>query len=742
MKNRTSLILILILCLLTSSLGQTSVPTPQQEPVDEDEVVRITSNLVQVDAIVTDKSGRQVTDLRPEDFEILEDGKEQAITNFSYVTTGAEATISRPAAPMPGTVAAPVMPARLRPEQVRRTIVLVADDLGLSFESTIGVRKTMKKFVDEKVQPGDLVAIARTSTGMGALQQLTTNKQQLYAAIERLRWSTDSRVGTSSFGPGSQSIIPQLKKPVGYSLDALGFIIKGLKGLPGRKSVVLFSDDFVVFPTISDIDLKLIGEEDEADAENIQKKLEELMTKGAELDDRKRATAGPDPRDSLAKLLDQANQASVVIYTVDTRGLPIMGINAVARTQSNPMSAIASDSLKLFNTQVGLRFVAEQTGGFAITNNNDIDGGIGRVLDDLKGYYLIGYRPAEGTFGRGRFHKISVRVKRPGLTVRSRKGFYGLTEQERRAKPRTRSEELLAAMTSPFQSGNIDLRLTSLFGNNQAQGSFMRSLLHLDANALKFQTDSEGWQTAKIEIAAMTFNDAGKIVDQVAREETIQVRGGSYQRLLRNGMVYSFDVPVKKPGSYQLRVGVRDPATKFVGAASQFIEVPDLAKSRLTLSGIYAHGVDPAATRTQIITASSQAGSGGGLLSGSPQIGEAVENEPDVQPGATIRRLRRGMALDYSFSIFNPQVEKSTRRPQLQTRIILFRNGEQVLAKNVNLIDPANQVVPKRFEAVGRLDLDASLAPGEYILQVIVTDLLADEKYRTATQWIDFEIVK
>ena len=84
---------------------------------------------------------------------------------------------------------------RLRPEQVRRTIALVVDDLQLSFESTAYVRRMLKKFVDEQMQPGDLVAIIRTGSGIGALQQFTSDKQQLYAAIERVRWNMRGGAG-------------------------------------------------------------------------------------------------------------------------------------------------------------------------------------------------------------------------------------------------------------------------------------------------------------------------------------------------------------------------------------------------------------------------------------------------------------------------------------------------------------------------------------------------------------------
>ena len=163
--------------------------------------MKITTNLVQVDAVVTDKSGKIVTDLKPEEVEILEDGRKQKITHFLYSST------ETPASPIPARSgpadknAPPIPPSKLKPEDVRRTIAVVVDDLGLSWESTSYVRRALKKFVDEQIQPGDLVAIIRTSGGMGALQQFTADKRQLYAAVERVKWNSLGRGGVSAFAP-------------------------------------------------------------------------------------------------------------------------------------------------------------------------------------------------------------------------------------------------------------------------------------------------------------------------------------------------------------------------------------------------------------------------------------------------------------------------------------------------------------------------------------------------------------
>ena len=416
---------ILIARLTTSSFAQVPVASPsppppsqasQSQKPEEVDVVRITTNLVQVDAVVTDKSGKVVTDLKPEEVQIFEDGRQQKITHFTYYVAES-APGEKPTKPV--TVdknAPPVPPSRLRPEDIRRTIALVVDDLGLSFESTYYVRRALKKFVDEQMQPGDLVAIIRTSGGMGALQQFTADKRQLNAAIERVKWNAIGRSGVGAFaaiepptpGPGGADIdtfneeanqTRQDMFAVG-TLGAISYVVKGLKTLPGRKSILLISDGFRIY----------------------------------NLDDPTRNYLA---REKLNRLIDEAGRASVVIYTMNATGLQTLGFTAAddlsGRDTQQLQDAMTSRRNAAFETQAGLDFLARQTGGIPIRNTNDLSGGIKRVMEDQKGYYLIGYRPENATFdartGSRTFHKLSLKVTRAGkFEVRTRNGFFGVTD--------------------------------------------------------------------------------------------------------------------------------------------------------------------------------------------------------------------------------------------------------------------------------------------------------------------------
>ena len=726
---------------------QQQQPTPQQPapaatPAEDtdDDVVRITANLVQFDAVVTDRQGRLVTDLRPEEFEVLLEGRRQEISNFSFVsTTPAAAAPGRVPGARPDKGAPPPPPVPVRAAQVRRTIALVVDDLGTSATDLYYVKRALRKFVDEQMLPGDLAAVIQTGKGLGALQQFTSDKQLLHRAIDGVRWNPLGRAGISSFAPiqadplaqaggaaGGGPAAAQSSDPgalrdrdVGAVLEefregvftvgtlgAVDFVVRGMKELPGRKSVILFSGGFPIFRDLS-------NPNDTRDNGRITQ--------------------------SLRRLTDQANRASVVIYTMDARGLAVTALTAAdsVGNAQQALRALQSRGDELARNREGLSYLAEQTGGLFIRNTNDLGGGVRRILDDQKGYYLIGFRPAAEVFervdGRTRFNKFEVKVTRPGTSVRTRAGFYGYAEGEAKPAPRTRTEQLLAALTSPLTSGGLALRLTSLF-NSPAEGTtVVDSLLHVDGTQLHLADEPDGWKKAVFDVVALTFGENGQVVEEINRTETLRVRGDVLESVLKDGFVYVMKVPLKKPGSYQLRVALRDAATERLGSASQFIEVPDLSKQRLALSGIFMTAADDAAAPKRAPAAAPQAaGQANGGAGGADPVRDVA-----------VRQFRQGTAVDFRYHIYNAKSEGAGGRTRLKTQTRLFRDGSPVYQGPPQPFDPGPRPSPAaRIDAGRRLQLGTQLPPGEYVLQVVVTDELAKGKGRTAAQWIEFEIVK
>ncbi|MFZ0962594.1 MAG: VWA domain-containing protein [Terriglobia bacterium] len=674
-------------------------------------VIRITVSLVQVDAVVTDSKGRQVTNLKPEDFEIIEDGAPRPITNFSYipVRSAAAAGAAARALPAGGTL---LLSPGLQPEQVGRTMALVVDDIGLSFESTYYVRRALKKFVDEQMQPGDLVAILRTGAGLGALQQFTTDKRLLYAAIDRVRFNLAGQSSVGEFLSDAEA-----NKRPGFvndlftagTLGALNYIVNGLRDLPGRKSVILFSDGMVL-PGAPDL---------------------------------RRVPHGPhtlqspvwdddiDPRlqDKLQALIELANRSSVVIYTLDARGIATLqptasetladrSVRAPARIgpPSSPTASEVQNSLSrrhkarllnYYDSQQGLGFLAQQTGGLFVHDTNDLSWGVGRILEDQAGYYLIGFKPSEGTFEKTQFgasyHKIQVRVLKPGLKVRSRNGFYGVTDEQARPVYRTELEQLAAALTSPFSSGGIRLHLASQLLYDAHNQTTARCLLHIDARDVQFVSQPDGRKHLALDLAAVIFGDNGQVVDGKLAVLTGSPDEEGMEAMLQRGLDYVVDIPVGKAGGYQLRAGVRDSASQRVGSAGLFMNVPNTRSRRLGLSGIILN----------------------------------PKGVGDKSPA--VRRFEVGDEVTFAMEIYNARLDPATHLPNLEESIQLYRDTQQVLAFNRPFGD-GEPSESKRLSLAGTLRLGPELEPGDYALEITVTDKLARKKYATASQWIDFEI--
>ena len=695
--------------LSSAILGQqTGSKQPSQNPSgqsQETDVVRISTNLVQIDAVVTDDKGKPVTNLRAEDFEILEDGKPQEITNFSYIKLRqASSGQNAPTSPL---IDPPPDRRNLQPGQPRRIIAFVVDDLNIDFASTVYTRDALRKFVTEVAEPEDLIAIVRTASNAGVLQQLTNNKLQLFEAIKQIRFSFNRRELSDSLATAEDYDLPQMT-PTGQGIPeqrsakpdnvfddfvqqvntsgtfaTLNLVIGGLRKLPGRKSVVLLSNSL-----------------------------------GFELDSdptvRKYSSRDTIVREQSALLVDRANRASVVIYTVDPRGLEM-------------------DISGRFFQQTGLRELADKTGGFMVRNTNDVVGGLRRIAEDLEGYYLIGYRPAESFLdsktGRPFFRHLKVKVKPKGLRVRSRSGFVPRNQSNPTPTPR---DAIAEALVSPFEGSGLRLRLTSLLSADAQTKPFMRSLIHVDARDLTFTQEPDGRQKATFDVAGATFNSAGIIVEKIDQTSyTMRVSEKTHQRLMQTGFVYTADFALKKPGAYQLRFSIRDNATQRVGSVGQFVLVPKMDGSRLVLSGLILRR-QPTEMKTPTSGVSAPV---------EPMDPDGNQHE-DVQSGPAVRRFKPGTPLEYAYVVYNAKTRTDTPCPQVTAQTRLFRDDKLIYAGPEAKIACGDQKDPKRLTLVGELQLSDRVEPGDYVLQILIKDLLASEKRRVASQWIDFEIVR
>jgi VWFA-related protein len=685
-----------VLLAFSTVWAQNLAPQDQTKAPDAD-TIHINVNLVQVDALVTDSKHHLVTDLKASDFQIVQDGKPQKITNFSYVNLmpgDSDAAHATPTAPK--TKGAPPPPPNMvRPERARRMLALVVDDLGLSFDSVGRVRGALKKFVDEQMQPGDLVSIMLTGRGMGALEQFTADKRILYAAIDHVRFNSLGRVsvnGGMSRGREEEGI------NAAGSLGAIRYVVNGLRELPGRKAVVLFSQNM------------------------------KLFSRGGEND---RVLQG------VRELEDAANRASVVIYSIDPRGLETLQLDASDNTTRMSPRQLArvpqAKAREQFDSREGLFALANDTGGRFYADTNDIGGALHDAVADTEGYYLLGYHPDASTFdvnGRPKFHNVKVKVLRAGLDVRSRSGFFGRSDLLHPVKPQGPAAQMRAALTSPFGASGVHMRLTAVYAQAPT-GSVIDAMVHIDAKDLHFTDQPDGWHQAVFDIAAVTFDPNGQAIDSTSKTFTARLKDAALQNALANGLIYNVPHPVKKPGSYQLRIALRDDdAAGAVGSASEFVEVPDLSKGKLTLSSLVLRKYLP----QQSAPAPAQAPADAGAAKAGNQT--AAANSAQSLSSPAIRTFKPGDEIVYGYQILNAHQE-SNQKADIETYARVYRDGKEIFTSPPRPMEDSAPAGGKELVSGGILKLGAQMKPGDYVVQVVVNEKGGKS---TATQSTDFEV--
>lgn len=703
---------------------QTPTPTPN------DDVVKITTTLIQIDATVTDRKGNIIKDLKPEDFEVFENGKKQDITNFSFILRGSkDQSVTDNQSPKDSIKSnVPLPPVKLKPEQVRRTYAIVVDDLGLSFSSMFWVKDALKKFVNEQMEEGDLVAILRIGTGLGALQSFTSDKRQLLAAVDKIRWNnlsnpfsyepiipnmSDEKAGANAMTKQQEeqravmdakedefklrTAIDRQANVATGSLGALNYVIKGMTNLPGRKSVMFFSEGFQVF--------------DRSDKSPPIPKPTKVF-------------------DALRSVAESATRASVVLYTFDPSGVYAPGAEAqddivgLKGQGAGNSQSIRDRETKINDSQDSLRYLAEETGGIANLGNN-INKGIEKVFND-QSYYLLAYQPDSETFDpkKDKFNKLEVKLKRPELRIRYRSGFYNITDEELKTVAKTPQQKIYSAFSSPFAENEIKLNLYSVFYNDFQDRNFIRALVHVDAKDLTFTPEPDGFYKTSFEVLLGVFDSNGDSANNGISKTSLRFSPENYQKVQKEGFVYNLETPIIVTGGYQFRIALRDTVSNKVGSASQFIEVPELKKKNLALSQLIVRNYSLAKWNEIIKVKDSNL---------------AADTNMFLQNTAQ-REFKLGSVMTYYYIIYNTKTN-SRMSPKLEVQTRLFKDGKLLMENTPEPLDIGDQKDLNRIEASNAVTLGTDLALGDYILQIIVIDKNADKKKQMATQWIDFTLV-
>lgn len=704
---------ILALALAATGTGQDPARNSQQSPAREQPLVRVNVDLVQMDVVVTDAKGNHIGDLKPEEFEILENGKPQRITNFSFLEGEQAVTVVKTPAPAikdKRTPAPPIAPARIAAGEASRTIAVVIDDLGVGEQSFMAIHAALEKFIDQQVGPDDLVAIITTSGRLGSVQRLTSDKRLLRAAVAKFRslpshrpgvedddftcvwFNHKNTVGMSTpgvqdedawLGGGTCAGCPRELDPSvelendhrsAYygllSISAMRRVVDGLRELPGRRSILLFTEG-----------LPLVRGQGSGETNS-------------------------QVTDAYEAFLNHANRSGIVVNTIDPRGL-IATFDTAERSHSASDACGDARWTELALTQIQLGEIARRTGGISIINDNDLAASMDKVATDQSGYYLVGYKPPEAAkAGRGSagYRKIAIRVTRPGVKVRFHSSLY--EEAPEQASTADGGKRLVAAVASPFAIPNVRTRLASRYWDAGPQaGPVLDTTLEIDARDLQFSTGSDGRRKAVFDILALIYGSASKPLDTFEKSYTVSLTEDAYQRALREGLVQQLQLLVKQAGAYQIRGAVRDRESGHVGSASEFVEVPDLKGGKLAVSGV--------------ALSAGEAGTG----------------------GANRRRFRAGEKVAYAYQVLNAQLA-ADGSPNVEVRAALHHSGKALGSSPLMPVSPKGQADAKRLVVSNDLRLGKQLAPGDYTLQITVIDKNAPEKRATAAQTADFEIVE
>ncbi len=404
---------------LSVSAKQETAPAADSRPPL---IIRVGVDLIQIDAAVTDKEGRPVRDLRAEDFTIEIDGKKQPVSNAMFFEGG------------PGSPVATAAGASRAEASQERTLVFMVDDLNASFGSMYKARRAMQQFAAGWDFREARVGLRSTSEG-GQTILLSRSPERFEKAVGRLRYNIRSDRGGLST-PVAMRSGPESGPASGYPaagnsgvfidphaywtgnpalaranydqrVFSLLATINALRSVPGRKALVLVSEGLAFGR-----DREQLG---------VSSPFNDLF-------------AEPEGVDSVLRMITEvANRASVVIYTIDPSGLAPGGPGA--EVASPPSSA---DLQAAWSARLGDRWtltrLSEDTGGLSVYNRNDLTGGLSQIVNDQRAYYLIGFEPPRAAFekssGRPKFHDIRLKVSRPDVRVRTRAGFYGVTDQE------------------------------------------------------------------------------------------------------------------------------------------------------------------------------------------------------------------------------------------------------------------------------------------------------------------------
>jgi VWFA-related protein len=711
-------------------------PAQAQQPT-----FTVSVNVVDVDVTVKDAQGNFVSGLTADDFEVLEDGKPQTIQTFSYIELPAERPDRMRFGGQP--VAADVR--SNRDAESGRVYIIVLDDLNVAPLRTAIVRRHARDFIEQHFGPRDLAAVVVTSGRKDAAQEFTSDPALLLRAIDnffgqRLRPAemerldnyyqnqllaplndtvnrdNDPQQSTSVVNPitRNQSFDPSNlergQRAVGV-LNTLESLAEYLEGVRGRRKALIWFSEGIDYPM--------------ADAFSSQSGNEII-----------RAT-----RDAV----NAAARANVNVYALDPRGLLGMTADIIDTMKSGAPDTMGTDPSKPVGTpfsgtqallsemrltQDSLRTLADGTGGFAAVDTNSFAEAFDRITDANGRYYLLGYAPPAHPRD-GRFHRIEVRAKRPGLQVTARRGYpspSGKTVAERKQEALDRwargrrtggaadtSPELRAALNTAMQQSGLTLSVHAAPFKDTTKEASVALTVELDGAPLEFAPQPNGLLADTLEVSFFAMNDDSRAQRGTRAALNLAIRPETYQRVKALGVRLNSRTALAA-GRYQLRVGARNPVSGKTGTVFYDVLVPDFSSAPLMMSGLL---VSSAAGAAEVLT---------------PQRDPLAEKLLGA-PATSRRSFARTETIAWLTEIYDNAGPKQPKQFDVSARLV-DENGRNAFASS-DVLANGQGGAPKwrSFGYTGRIPL-ADVPPGRYLLRIEALDRSAASRQPVAAQTV------
>lgn len=701
--------------LLTSLIvvGSLTFAGGQQKPpaqTDQDEVIRTTTDLVQIRAVVTDKKGQPVDNLKQEDFEILENGRPQQASFFNAVRieSAAPRVTNNDRKPTETGEQAQRPIANIKPQ---RSIVLFVDTLHLSAISLIRAKQQLRKFVDEQMTDEDLAAVVTTSSSLGVLQQFMRDRKMLKYAIDKISgFSRPSsfftpflaaRVLSSGYSPqnpgGSEALSVataiMAKEEYGGSMAPPPGVVLGRAKQILEEESVLRRSTLLTIKGVSDRMAELPGQRMIAFVSDGFTLLDE---NGAEHEDFSEATG-------------RAARSGVIIYSFSPQGLT----TPVEFTAAAPIAGFAFGNFmhdSQMDQQDTLRDVAHVTGGEAYLNSNDIVGQFRKMLDANRIYYAMAYYPPPETDKK--FRNIKVRVKNhPEYQVRTQRGYRPTVEKKSEIAT-TPQQKLFQAMIAPLPLTALGVISSADYLERSGDDAQVTLQIHFAGDLLEYPVQDQK-HLLRCEVVVVVFDHEGKIASSLSETISAGFTSEQLEKAKHNGYRYSKRLNLS-PGLHQIRIGVRDVNGSLMGTSMSWADVPNLHKKKLTLSSIFL-GKEKQEDQMPIV----------GVVNKSAQP-SLVVGQASFKPGE---------AVFYRFVLYNlaPAAPATT---DLQLKVEILESGASAYDGSWQPLTP--RIVHSDgigFEIGGQLRME--VGPGIYTLRVRVKD---PKSNREAEQTIAFEI--